>query len=355
MSADVLLEIDQMYAGYPGHRVIRGLSMQVQAGDIVCLLGPSGCGKTTVLRAIGGFTPILDGEIRLRERVVSRAAYTLSPEKRRIGMVFQDNALFPHLNIAANIAFGLRGRSRQEQRNIVGGLLEVVDLMGLEARYPHELSGGQQQRVALARALAPDPDLLLLDEPFSNLDVDLRSRLSAQVRGILRERSTTAILVTHDQNEAFALSEHIGVMHAGRILQWDSAYNLYHRPVERFVADFIGQGVFLRGKLLDTQQIETEVGIIRGRGHFDWPTGSAVDVLLRPDDVQQDADAAVQATVSNRAFIGPKILYSLALASGATLLSLSPSSRELALGDKVGIRVSAEHLVAFPADPSASP
>ncbi len=353
MSADILLEIIKMHAGYPGHRVIRGLSMQVQAGDIVCLLGPSGCGKTTVLRAIGGFTPLDGGEIRLRQQVVSRAAFTLAPEQRRIGMVFQDNALFPHLNIAANIAFGLRGRSRREQRDIVGGLLEVVDLAGLEARYPHELSGGQQQRVALARALAPDPDLLLLDEPFSNLDVELRSRLSAQVREILRERSTTAILVTHDQNEAFALSEHIGVMDQGRILQWDSAYNLYHRPAERFVADFIGQGIFLRGKLLDSQRVETEAGVIRGNRHFDWPVGSAVDVLLRPDDVQQDADAATKATVSNRAFIGPKILYSLTLASGETLLSLSPSSQELALGDQVGIRISAEHLVAFPADQAA--
>src|SRR6185436_11370528 len=239
----MLLEVENLRHAYGEQEVVRGLSFVLARGAIGCLRGPSGCGKTTVLRCIAGFETPSAGRILLNGAVVSSAETSLPPEKRRIGMVFQEHALFPHLTAAKNIVFGIskEGNSAERVRELAAltGITEFLE------KYPHELSGGQQQRVALARALAPRPDLLLLDEPFSNLDVDLRERLSAEVREIIKASGATAVLVTHDQQEAFAMADEIGVLHEGRIQQWASAYDLYHRPVNRFVADFVGQGVFL--------------------------------------------------------------------------------------------------------------
>ncbi len=217
----LLLNLRNLACGYQNQRVVQELNLHLNAGDIGCLLGSSGCGKTTTLRAIAGFEPIHAGEITLAGEVISRPGWTLAPEKRRIGMVFQDYALFPHLSVAENIAFGIRNHPRLDQ--VVAELLELVNLGALGKRYPHELSGGQQQRVALARALAPEPQLLLLDEPFSNLDGELRRRLSHEVRDILKARGTSAILVTHDQEEAFAVSDHVGVF---RRVAWSSGIRL---------------------------------------------------------------------------------------------------------------------------------
>ena len=206
-------------------------------------------------------------------------------------MVFQDYALFPHLDVAGNVGFGLRDASAAGKQRIIEETLDLVGLSGLAHRYPHELSGGQQQRVALARALAPNPDLILLDEPFSNLDVELRERLSGEVRAILKRRGTTAVLVTHDQHEAFALGDMVGVMRDGRLLQWDTPYNLYHEPNCRFVADFIGHGVFLPGTLLAPDTVETEIGVHQGNRAYDWGKGAPIEVLLRPDDIVPDPAA----------------------------------------------------------------
>jgi iron(III) transport system ATP-binding protein len=214
-------------------------------------------------------------------------------------------------------------------------------------RYPHELSGGQQQRVALARALAPEPEIILLDEPFSNLDVELRERLSHEVRDILKSQGITGIIVTHDQHEAFAIADQIGVMHQGRILQWDTPYNLYHEPADRFVADFIGQGNFLKGTVLSPDSLETEIGIIRGEGPFIWPQGTHVDVLIRPDDVVPDERGKLIAEVTHKAFKGAEILYTLRLPTGGIVLSLFPSHNNFEIGERVGIRIEADHVVAF--------
>lgn len=245
MSHDLLLNLKDLACGYASQKVVQDLDLHLNAGDIGCLLGPSGCGKTTTLRAIAGFEPVLAGQIELGGEVISRPGFTLAPEKRRIGMVFQDYALFPHLSVADNVGFGIRKHPQRER--LVRELLELVKLDHLAARHPHELSGGQQQRVALARALAPEPLLLLLDEPFSNLDVELRRSLSQEVREILKARGTSAILVTHDQEEAFAVCDHIGVFKEGHLEQWDTPYNLYHEPLTPFVASFVGQGYFIRG------------------------------------------------------------------------------------------------------------
>jgi iron(III) transport system ATP-binding protein len=341
----MLLEVENLRHAYGRHEVVAGLSFSLARGAIGCLLGPSGCGKTTVLRCIAGFEAIREGEIRLAGRTVSAAGVMVPPEQRRIGMVFQDYALFPHLVVADNIAFGLHDTRREERAARVRELAELVGLSAALDKYPHEISGGQQQRVALARALAPRPELLLLDEPFSNLDIDLRERLSLEVREIIKASGATAVLVTHDQQEAFAMADDIGVLHRGRIQQWDSAYNLYHRPANRFVADFVGQGVFLPATARSAGQLEIELGTLRGGEPVDGTEN--LEVLLRPDDVVHDDDAPTRAEVVHKAFRGAEILYTLRLASGRKVLALVPSHHNHALGEKIGIRLDVDHVVAF--------
>jgi len=341
----MLLEVENLRHAYGRVEVVAGLSFSLARGAIGCLLGPSGCGKTTVLRCIAGFEAIREGEIRLAGRTVSAAGVMVPPEQRRIGMVFQDYALFPHLVVADNIAFGLHDTRREERAARVRELAELVGLSAALDKYPHEISGGQQQRVALARALAPRPELLLLDEPFSNLDIDLRERLSLEVREIIKASGATAVLVTHDQQEAFALADDISVLHRGRIQQWDSAYNLYHRPANRFVADFVGQGVFLPATARSAGQLEIELGTLSGGEPADGAEN--LEVLLRPDDVVHDDDAPTRAEVVHKAFRGAEILYTLRLASGRKVLALVPSHHNHALGEKIGIRLDVDHVVAF--------
>jgi iron(III) transport system ATP-binding protein len=354
------LTVDAIRVGYPlgstFQEIVHGLSFTLQRGDIGCLLGPSGCGKTTVLRAIAGFESVTAGRIVLDGRELSASNHTAPPEARQVGVVFQDYALFPHLSVAGNVGFGLRRMDAAAKRARVAELLDLVGLAAQSGKYPHELSGGQQQRIALARALAPRPDLLLLDEPFSNLDVDLRERLALEVRDILKALGTTAVLVTHDQHEAFAIADRIGVMHGGVIVQWDDAYNLYHRPADRFVADFIGQGVFTPGTVdLPNQRVQIELGSLPlWQGVTVCATGERdarrVDVLLRADDVIHDDASPLQAEVVRKAFRGAEFLYTLRLPSGQPLLALVPSHHDHAIGEMIGIRLGADHVVTFPVE-----
>jgi iron(III) transport system ATP-binding protein len=334
---------------YPGGApIVEAFSLALAEGEIGCLLGPSGCGKTTALRCIAGLENIAAGEIRLRGEVVSRPGYTCPAEERRVGMVFQDYALFPHLDVLENVAFGLHAVPRRESRQRAAELLAAVGLPGSGARFPHELSGGQKQRVALARALAPGPRLLLLDEPFSNLDGDLRERLSIEVRAILKAQGATALLVTHDQNEAFAMADTVGVMRKGRIEQWDTAYNLYHRPATRFVADFVGEGVLIEGMASNEDGIDTVLGALKHCPGCELKPGMPIALLLRPDDVQHDDDSALKAEVVKKAFRGAEFLYTLKLADGKQVLSLVPSHHNHAIGEKIGIKLDVDHVVAFP-------
>ena len=341
------LHVSELEYAYGSHRVVHGVSFRLTPGRIGCLLGPSGCGKTTVLRCIAGFEPAQGGEIRIAEQVVSRPGLQLPPEQRGIGMVFQDYALFPHLSVADNIAFGLGRLPASEARARVGAMLALVGLADAANAFPHALSGGQQQRVALARALAPAPGLLLLDEPFSNLDVDMRERLSMEVRAILNTAGTTAILVTHDQHEAFAVADEVGVMRNGTIEQWDTPYNLYHRPRTRFVADFIGEGVFLRGVSTGGGRIRTELGDLDGGGPAVVPADTQYDVLLRPDDIVHDDTSPLRAVVHVKAFRGAEFMYSLSLDSGTRVISLVPSHHNHAIGERIGIRLAVDHVIAF--------
>ena len=343
-----LLEVREVSQAYDDRPVLENLSFRLEPGTIGCLLGPSGCGKTTVLRCIAGFEQLTRGEIVLHGEIMSRPGRTVPAERRRIGMVFQDYALFPHLTVARNIAFGLRNASHPERAARVAELLDIIGLRQVESRYPHELSGGQQQRVALARALAPRPELMLLDEPFSNLDVEMRERLSIEVRDILKQQKTTAMLVTHDQHEAFNIADEIGIMAHGRIEQWATPYRLYHEPATRFVADFVGQGVFLPGVVLDEGTIGLELGAMESPYVRGLPRGTEVDVLLRPDDILHDDSSALQARVVHKAFRGAEFLYTLQLPGGGRVLSLVPSHHNHAVGETIGIRLEIDHLVAFP-------
>jgi len=351
-----VLDVRELMLGYRrGTPVVDGLTLQLARGDIGCVVGSSGCGKTTLLRAIAGFIAVERGTIAIDGKTVASESTNVAPERRGVGLVFQDYALFPHLRVEQNIEFGLRGADTTARTTRVRTMLDLVGLRALAGKYPHELSGGQQQRVALARALAPAPKLLLMDEPFSNLDVDLRARLGAEVRQILKESATSAILVTHDQQEAFAIADRVGVMHQGRLEQWDRPYELYHRPASRFVADFIGQGVFLPAKVLNPQRVAIELGELAGSvpspcgiGCDVCGKGCHVEVLLRPDDVVHDDASPMTAEVVRKTFRGGDFVYTLKLDSGREVLALVPSHHDHAIGERIGIRLDADHVVTFP-------
>jgi iron(III) transport system ATP-binding protein len=354
IGSTALLQLEHVSFAYAGtaKAVCQDLSIAVEAGEIACLLGPSGCGKTTVLRLVAGFERPTAGRISLNNRILANDAHFVPPETRGIGYVFQDFALFPHLTIAENVRFGLRTQDRDEADARVAELLAWVGLTTVAPRYPHEISGGQRQRVALARALAPRPAILLMDEPFSSLDVELRAKLSFEVRALLKQSGTTALFVTHDQHEAFSIADKIAVMHRGQIEQLDTAYNLYHRPQTRFVADFVGQGVLLHGAGASGGVIETELGRMTptNRELSEIRSGAQYDVLLRPDDILHDDASTATAEVRHKAFRGADILYTLKLDSGKEVLSLVPSHHNHEIGQRIGIRLEIDHVVAFPVD-----
>jgi iron(III) transport system ATP-binding protein len=351
----MFVEVSQLrvqYANRP-QPAVADVSFGLAAGDIGVLIGPSGCGKTTLLRAIAGLEPVNAGEIRIAKQLVGSASVHVPAETRRIGMVFQDYALFPHIDVGRNVAFGLHHMPKAQRLQRAAEVLELVGLPGTERRFPHELSGGQQQRVALARALAPRPQLLLLDEPFSNLDVDLRERLAHEIRAILKAAHATALFVTHDQLEAFAIGDVIGVMDAGHLHQWDDAYTLYHRPATRFVADFIGHGVFTRATLREVGNqvvVQTPVGELTDVAECPLPSafdGGECEVLLRADDIVHDDAAPVKAQIVRKAFRGSEFLYTLQLQTGETVLAHVPSHHDHKIGEWIGIRAEVDHVVTF--------
>ena len=346
-----LLAVNEIKHAYGKKEILKSISFSLEQGEIACLLGPSGSGKTTILRCIAGFEDVLAGEISLEQNVISQKGWALSPEERNVGMIFQDYALFPHLTARQNIEVGLTKLTAKERNFRTNKWIDVVGLSQLSNRYPHELSGGEAQRVAIARSLAPQPSLLLLDEPFSSLDVELREHLVPEVRRILKENNMTALMVTHDQNEAFNIADTIGVFQNGRIEQWGSPYDLYHEPNSRFVADFIGKGVFIQGKVINEHLIRSELGDLSVDVRLSPPAGTKLDILFRPDDVLHDDDSPMQAKVIHKAFRGAYILYTLELGSGQKLLSYVPSHHNHAINSHIGIRLEADHIVWFRGHP----
>jgi len=341
------LEVENVDAGYGDLQVVSQVSFSLEPGHIGCILGPSGCGKTTVLRVIAGFEAVWAGRILIDRVVVSSDDTCLVPEKRNVGMVFQDFALFPHLSVEDNVRFGLKGMPAKQQQARVQEMLAIVGMPAYAQAWPHQLSGGQQQRIALARALAPKPSVLLLDEPFSSMDAELREQLAREVRNILKQENSTAILVTHDQHEAFAMADRICVMHEGVIQQQGSGYELYHQPANRFVADFVGQGVIIPARVENATTVKTDLGLIVGRTPLGVEPGSMVDVLIRPDDVVHDDASSESAIVVEKAFRGADFLYYLRMDSGIEVMCLAPSHHNHRINERIGIRLDVDHLVTF--------
>ncbi|MBT9173379.1 MAG: Spermidine/putrescine import ATP-binding protein PotA [Syntrophomonadaceae bacterium] len=342
------VRLDNVSKFFSSARAVFQLTVGIGKGEFFSLLGPSGCGKTTTLRLIAGLERPDQGAVSIGGEVVASADTWVSPEKRGIGIVFQDYALFPHMTVGQNVAFGLKGCGRAQAKSRVEELLELTGLAGLAGRYPHELSGGQRQRVALARSLAPRPSVILLDEPFSNLDADLREELRRETKRILKEQGATTILVTHDQEEAFSLSDRVGVLQGGTLEQLGSPAEIYHRPASRFVADFVGKADFIDGTVED--------GTVRSTfGSFPLDDSAGigtkqVELMVRPDDVSFVPDAAGQATVTEARFLGASVLYQLQFTDGRAIHSIRPSAEVTPVGSRVSVKVDASHIVIFPKD-----
>ena len=323
---------------YGATPAVRSVSFSVEDTTMLALLGPSGCGKTTTLRLIGGFEEPDTGTVEIKGALVAGPSTFVPPEKRRVGMVFQDYALFPHLNIRQNIAYGMK--DSKEDKELLEWLIELVGLVGLDSRWPHELSGGEQQRVALARALGPKPDVVLLDEPFSNLDTSLRMKVRSDVRRILRAVGVTVIFVTHDQEEALSLADTVAVMFDGQVMQVDTPENLYSHPTSLRVASFLGEANILDGEATNGL-VQCELGRFPYNGVADTPLEGPVKVLIRPEALQlelQNQDGP-SAKVTDREYYGHDQMILAQLPSGQALRCRSGPEITVQEGDQVGLRV----------------
>jgi iron(III) transport system ATP-binding protein len=345
-----MLHIDKLDVCYGAETVLKDINITLEKGDITCILGPSGSGKTSLLRSIAGFIEPSGGSIDINGKRVSDAKHVLTPNKRSVGVVFQDFALFPHLTVQQNIEFGLGQLHAKEKQATAHKYMDIMGIVALANKYPADLSGGQQQRVAIARAVAPQPSILLMDEAFSSLDPTLREQVAKDVRGIIQQLGLTAVLVTHDQQEAFAFADKIAVLANQRLQQFSSAYDLYHEPASYFVANFIGEGAFIKGDTVLRDKgwfANTALGEMRWSDE-DYANTPKVKVLLRPDDVLHDDVSPIKATVLEKHFRGAFIRYELALPlSGEKVLCFAPSHHNHNIGESFGIRAEVEHVICF--------
>ena len=336
------LEVKNLVKKFHGSEfsAVNDVSFELQNGEILALVGPSGCGKTTTLRLIAGLERPDSGSILLNGQTVASDSLFVPPEKRGIGMVFQDHALFPHLTVYDNVAFGLRGKKQVEIRSIVGEMLHMVGLLSFSKRFPHELSGGERQRVALARALAPQPVLILMDEPFSSLDADLRTEVREHVRQILKTIQATVVFVTHDQDEALYMGDQLAVLQKGQLEQMGAPQEIFHESTTRFVAEFMGDSDFLKGKIVK-DGIQTEIGLIKQQ--VDLPLATQVEISIRPDDIDFQVDGSGNSLIIERFFRGTFNLYRLRLDSGQILHAFTEHTRILPVGARVQAHVNTDH------------
>lgn len=352
---DPVLSLSNVTKSFSGTSAVRGISLDVREGELLTLLGPSGCGKTTTLRLVAGLERPDGGHIQINGQSVAGNGSFVQPEDRSVTLVFQDFALFPHMSAADNIAFGLSDLPKAERDARVEELLELVDLAEFRDYRPQDLSGGQQQRIALARSLAVEPDILLLDEPFSNLDVDLRVKMREEVRRILKAADVTAISVTHDQEEALSISDRVAVMHQGRLEQLDRPEVVFQQPKSRFVAGFLGHASFLSAHVVG-DIVETGIGRV-GRDQIHGLASeydhTAIDIMVRPDDViarSVDAEEKTNGSVTYRRYLGPTVLYRVELDNGDTVECMHNHTEELSLEERVRVDLPATHDLAwFPA------
>ena len=336
------LEVRNLVKRFQGtvQSAVNDISFEMSSGEILALVGPSGCGKTTTLRIIAGLERPDSGIVWLNGRVVASDSVFVPPEERGVGMVFQDHALFPHLTVSENVAFGLRGKPAAEIKKTVGKMLHLVGLLPLSKRYPHALSGGERQRVALARALAPRPVLVLMDEPFSSLDADLRMEMREHVRRILKSMRTTVIFVTHDQDEALYMGDRLAVLQNGHLEQIGTPEEIFHLSNTHFVAEVMGDSDFVRGKTTPAG-IQTEIGLLKQM--VDLPVSTLVEIALRADDIDFQVDGSGNSVILERFFRGAFNLYRLRLDSGQTLHAFTDHTRILSAGTRVRTFISGEH------------
>ena len=338
------LSITDLTCQYEQQVVLESLSLNVEKGRIVCLLGASGCGKTTLLKAIAGLIPLSSGTLSLSGQLLDDSENIIAPEERNIGMIFQDYALFPHMTVAENIAFGLREKTKAEKKQRVEEMLSLVRLSGYESRYPHQLSGGQQQRVAIARSLAYQPDLLLLDEPFSNIDTQVRHDLIREIRSIFKSQGVTAIFVTHSREEAFAFADKMAVMNHGVIEQFGSASELYYQPSSKFVADFLGGGSYLPARKTADEGFKTVLGEVSAQSRDNLQSGQECVLLLRPQNVILRTDANNDFQIIEQQFMGDHCRYVVEV-EGNKLIATS--SEPFSVGDRVSVHLAQEGIHAF--------
>jgi len=348
---DEVLRLDGVRKEYGSETAVDSLSLTVREGELLTLLGPSGCGKTTTLRMMAGLERPDAGSVRIADETVADGSTHVPPESRDVGLVFQDFALFPHLTVAENVAFGLTDATDDERDRRITELLDLVDLAAHREATPDELSGGQQQRVALARSLAPEPDVLLLDEPFSNLDVRLRVEMREEVRQILKAAGVTAVSVTHDQEEALSISDRVAVMDDGRVEQIGRPESVFEHPESRFVASFLGQAGFLSGRY-DDDTVETPIGTFRPQrlnGLSAEYVGTDLDVLVRPDDLEATVvdESAADGRIIHRQYTGPSFVYRVELANGDVVHCQHNHVTELDIGKPVRIDLVADHTLAW--------
>jgi iron(III) transport system ATP-binding protein len=354
---DPILELDGVTKEFSAETAVDGVSLQVERGELLTLLGPSGCGKTTTLRLLAGLETPTAGTVQLNEDCVATADSATDPEERDVGIVFQDFALFPHLSVRENIAFGLEEMDAVDTDARVDELLKLVDMPDHGEKSPDQLSGGQKQRVALARSLAPEPAVLLLDEPFSNLDVRLRVEMREEVRSILKETGVTAVSVTHDQEEALSISDRVAVMNDGRIEQLGRPERVFEQPKSRFVASFLGRASFLTAYVHD-ETVKTGIGSFDARtldGYAAEYEGIAVDILVRPDDLRAARAHSDQTDgeVVSRQYVGPSFIYRVELDSGDTIHCLHNHVEDFELGERVTVDLVADHPLAWYPRPGA--
>jgi iron(III) transport system ATP-binding protein len=339
------LTIENICSDYQGQVILRHLDLTLLQGEIVALLGPSGCGKTTLLRVIAGLQTISQGCISISGQVMSSDDVFVASEQRGVGMIFQDYALFPHLTVADNILFGVKNLNAKERLTRLDEMLDLVKLTGLASRYPHELSGGQQQRVSIARALAYQPELLLLDEPFSNIDAQVRNEMMLEIRAILKKRNVSAVFVTHSKDEAFVFADKLALFKDGAIIQHGKAETLYSSPKERYVADFLGAGNYLPVTVTTRYQVDYALGTLNSTEKLPWPIGSQGQVLLRPQQIEVHPNIDGRGYIVERHFLGTVCHYQVNI--GADILDVSSQSTTLIPGQRVDIRIAPHPLVIF--------
>ena len=330
------------------NKVLSNINFHIDDSEIGCILGPSGCGKTSLLRAIAGFESISSGSILKDGVCITNSVENTPVANRNMGMVFQDYALFPNMDVKTNIAFGLKNSTELEKDNRVNYLLDLVNLVDCKNKYPHELSGGEQQRIALVRALAPSPDIILMDEPFSNIDQDIKEELVSDVRLLLKELAITSIIVTHDQNEAFNLADKVAIMNNGTIQQVGIPYDIYHKPVNKFVANFIGLGTFLPLKKNNKGDFEIPLGPLdNNRIKNELTKFDNLEMLIRPDDIIHNDLSIKKAKILEKQFRGAEFLYKLLYNNEHQILCYAPSHHNHEIGELIGIELDIQHYVIF--------